>query len=162
MTSARVKTRVVFTSAPAEIMLNALLFSFEFSVMQIKPQQIQSAQPTASMWTVRVSPSHVAFGYASLSVCLLQQHMVVVCCQGSLFPCLASPALGQMAAPFASKSNCPQDKRLALSSYLGSFSLPFGIFLLDLPTCPKLCTKCPYSCTCCLTNIHLGLQLNGN
>lgn len=60
---------------------------------------------------------------------MLQQHMAVTCCQGSLSPGLASPALGQMAAHWALKSNCAaQDTRPALSSYLGSSCLPGGLF----------------------------------
>lgn len=61
-------------------------------------------------------------------VYMLQQHMVVTCCQGSLSPGLASPALGQMAAHWALKSNCAaQDTRPALSSYLGSSCLLGGL-----------------------------------
>eukprot|EP00064_Thunnus_orientalis_P000974 superscaffoldBa00000059_g975 len=60
---------------------------------------------------------------------MLQQHMAATCCQGSLSPGLASPALGQMAAHWALKSNCAaEDTRSAPSPYLGSSLLPGGLF----------------------------------
>lgn len=93
--------------------------------MQIRPQQIRSAQSGAD----HTIPSHAILSSASLCVYMLQQHMVVTCCQGSLSPGLATPAPGQMAAHWAPTSNCAaQDTHPTPSSYLGSSCLPGGLF----------------------------------
>lgn len=62
--------------------------------------EIRSAQLGAEQTIL----SHAILSHASLSVYMLQQHMAVTCCQGSLSPGLASPARGQMAAHWALKS----------------------------------------------------------
>lgn len=96
-----------------------------FSILQIRPHQIRSAQ----FGTDQTIQSHAILSHASLCMYMLQQHMAVTCCQGSLSPGLASPALGQMAAHWALKSNCAaQDTRPTPSSYLGSSCLPGGLF----------------------------------
>ncbi len=104
-----------------------LIVSVSFSILQIRTQQIRSAQFGAD----QTIPSYAILSRASLCVYVLQQHMAATCCQGSLSPGPASPALGQMAAHWALKSNCAaQDTRPApaLFSYLGSSCLPGGLF----------------------------------
>lgn len=73
-----------------------------FSVMQIRPQQIRLSQIGAG----QTIPSSAILSRASSRVYMLQQHMAVTCCQGSLSPGLASPAPGQMATHWAPKTNC--------------------------------------------------------
>lgn len=121
-----------------------LIPSVAFSVLQIRPRQIRSAQFGAD----QTIPSYAILCHASLCVYMLQQHMAVTCCQGSLSPGLASPALGQMAAHWALKSNCAaQDTRPtpAPSSYLGSSCLPGGLFSCSASSHAKtpLCARGP-------------------
>lgn len=96
------------------------------------------------MVQTRPIPSHAILRRASLCVYMLQQHMAVTCCQGSLSPGLASPALGQMAAHWAPKTNCAarDTPGPAPSLYLGSSCLPGGLFSCGvLLTCQTpLCT----------------------
>lgn len=96
--------------------------------------EIRSAQLGAEQTIL----SHAILSHASLSVYMLQQHMAVTCCQGSLSPGLASPARGQMAAHWALKSKTALLKTVdpLRPSYLGSSRLPGGLFSLHpLVTC---------------------------
>lgn len=96
--------------------------------------EIRSAQLGAEQTIL----SHAILSHASLSVYMLQQHMAVTCCQGSLSPGLASPARGQMAAHWALKSKTALLKTAGplRPSYLGSSRLPGGLFSLHpLVTC---------------------------
>lgn len=76
--------------------------SVAFSIMQIRPQQIRLSQ----IGVGQTIPSSAILSRASSRMYMLQQHMAVTCCQGSLSPGLASPAPGQMAAHWAPKTNC--------------------------------------------------------
>lgn len=74
--------------------------SSNFSPQIFYRAEIRSAQLAAE----QTIPCHAILSHASLSVYMLQQHMAVACCQGSLSLGPASPAWGQMAAHWALKS----------------------------------------------------------
>lgn len=101
--------------------------SLQWHFLSWKSDHMRSTQFGAD----QTIPSYAILSHASLCVYMLQQHMAATCCQGSLSPGPASPALGQMATHWALKSNCAvEDTRPApaLSSYLGSSCLPGGLF----------------------------------